>query len=226
MLLNRVRTTKEDILTALQSPGLKTVDDIVKVLGLSVEPSVKSQITTLLLALALENKVSQAETDGQPERWRLDITTTQVNVPDFEATGWSKLRSFSKQVLFPVLSSALPVKNEDEWFCRLRNNLKRSVLTNLLFVASWEETLAGYCACWASQTSWGNEGDIFLGAVSPAFQRQGVGSTLVKLAEQELLSRGVERTRVCVPVGNRGVEGFLAKLGYTSLCHHYSKKLD
>jgi ribosomal protein S18 acetylase RimI-like enzyme len=66
-------------------------------------------------------------------------------------------------------------------------------------------TMAGYDGC---------RGWLYTVAVSKAYRRQGVGSTLVREAEKRLLALGCLKINLQVVLANYSVVAFYQKLGY------------
>jgi ribosomal protein S18 acetylase RimI-like enzyme len=61
----------------------------------------------------------------------------------------------------------------------------------------------------------GHRGWIYSVAVSPAHQRQGVGSQLVRFAERALADKGCVKINLQIMDGNEGVTAFYARLGFS-----------
>jgi ribosomal protein S18 acetylase RimI-like enzyme len=60
----------------------------------------------------------------------------------------------------------------------------------------------------------GHRGWIYRLAVAPAQRKQGVGSAMVRAAEEELRARGCPKLNLQVEGSNRAVVGFYERLGY------------
>ena len=60
----------------------------------------------------------------------------------------------------------------------------------------------------------GHRGWLYSLAVRPAHQYRGIGSALVRHAEQALAARGCMKINLQIVEGNEGVAAFYAKLGY------------
>ena len=89
---------------------------------------------------------------------------------------------------------------------------KLAVDDHFFFVAIDEDvvvgtTIAGYD---------GHRGWIYSVAVSPSHQRQGIGSRLVRHAEQALTSNGCVKINLQIIEGNERAIRFYASLGYSS----------
>ena len=60
----------------------------------------------------------------------------------------------------------------------------------------------------------GHRGWIYSVAVSPAHQRQGIGSRLVSVAEQALTGKGCVKINLQIMEGNESVTAFYSSLGF------------
>ena len=60
----------------------------------------------------------------------------------------------------------------------------------------------------------GHRGWLYSVAVHPAHQHKGIGSALVRHAEQALAARGCMKINLQIVEGNEGVTAFYAALGY------------
>ena len=61
----------------------------------------------------------------------------------------------------------------------------------------------------------GHRGWLYTVAVSPAHRRQGIGSRLVSVAEEALISRGCVKINLQILEDNQNVTDFYASLGYS-----------
>jgi ribosomal protein S18 acetylase RimI-like enzyme len=61
----------------------------------------------------------------------------------------------------------------------------------------------------------GHRGWIYSVAISPAHQRRGIGSQLVRFAERALADRGCMKVNLQIAEGNESVAAFYATLGFS-----------
>ena len=88
---------------------------------------------------------------------------------------------------------------------------KVAVADGLFFVALSEDTVVGTIMAGYD----GHRGWIYSVAVSPAHRRQGVGSQLVRFAEQALAEKGCVKINLQIMDGNENVTAFYARLGFS-----------
>jgi ribosomal protein S18 acetylase RimI-like enzyme len=88
--------------------------------------------------------------------------------------------------------------------------LKRDVQPELFFVAEINGQIAGTIMAGYD----GHRGWLYAVGVSPRFQRQGLGSALVRHAEQALEDLGCPKINLQVRETNPNVVTFYEKLGY------------
>ncbi len=88
---------------------------------------------------------------------------------------------------------------------------KLAVADELFFVATSDATVIGTVLAGYD----GHRGWIYALAVSPTYQRQGIGSQLVRYAEHELAKQGCVKVNLQVVEGNESVVAFYAGLGYS-----------
>jgi ribosomal protein S18 acetylase RimI-like enzyme len=87
---------------------------------------------------------------------------------------------------------------------------KLVVHDQLFFVAIRESKVVGTIMAGYD----GHRGWIYSVAVAPSSQRHGIGTQLVRHAEENLISRGCSKINLQIAEGNEQVTGFYAALGY------------
>jgi hypothetical protein len=87
---------------------------------------------------------------------------------------------------------------------------EKLVVDDLIFVAEKDDKILG--ACQAGYD--GHRGWLYGVAVSPAQQRQGIGTELVKAALKALQERGCGKVNLQIRAGNYAVAAFYETLGF------------
>ena len=87
---------------------------------------------------------------------------------------------------------------------------KLAVERDLFFVAADAATVVGTVLGGYD----GHRGWVYALAVTPAHQRQGIGTALVRCVEDALAGRGCLKVNLQVRASNAGVVAFYEKLGY------------
>ena len=87
---------------------------------------------------------------------------------------------------------------------------KQEVADDLFFVATVEERVVGTVMGGYD----GHRGWLYSVAVHPSYQQNGIGSALVRHAEQALTKRGCMKINLQIMSGNESVGGFYESLGY------------
>ena len=87
---------------------------------------------------------------------------------------------------------------------------KLAVQDGLFFVAVEAQAVVGTVLAGYD----GRRGWLYSVAVHPAHRQQGIGSALVRHAEQALTARGCMKINLQIVEGNEGVTAFYAALGY------------
>jgi len=100
----------------------------------------------------------------------------------------------------------------EQWYRRLVQLNRRKQPGALVLIAKVENEVAGYVIAYSCASSTGYIDEL---AVHPAFRGRGVGSALLKSAEQELLKRGAKVVELSVKSGDVGALNFYLKRGYT-----------
>jgi ribosomal protein S18 acetylase RimI-like enzyme len=88
---------------------------------------------------------------------------------------------------------------------------KMAVNDGLFFVAVADNAVIGTILAGYD----GHRGWLYSVAVSPAYQRQGIGSRLVSHAERALIEKGCVKINLQIMTGNESVTKFYATLGYS-----------
>jgi ribosomal protein S18 acetylase RimI-like enzyme len=88
--------------------------------------------------------------------------------------------------------------------------LKTADQPELFFIAAKGRTIVGTIMAGYD----GHRGWIYRVAVSPRYQRQGIGSALVRHAEQALVARGAPKINLQIRETNQRVVGFYERLGF------------
>lgn len=87
---------------------------------------------------------------------------------------------------------------------------KRALDDELLLVAEHDERLVGAVAIgWDGVRGW-----VYHLAVDPAARRRGIGSALMRAAEERLRARGCPKINLQVGTDNQAVVRFYERLGY------------
>jgi ribosomal protein S18 acetylase RimI-like enzyme len=153
---------------------------------------------------------------------RLAATETSLAGSDTKFVLWSiskvaAVSAFDIRVIQPadepaVLALWRTVFSDDPptHDARAAIRLKTATQGDLFFVATVENRIAGTILAGFD----GYRGWIYRVAVDPAFQRRGIGTALVKRAEQELIARGVPKVKLQIRAANQSVVSFYERLGY------------
>ena len=88
---------------------------------------------------------------------------------------------------------------------------KIAIADGLFFVALSDEGVIGTVMAGYD----GHRGWIYSLAVSPAYRRRGIGSQLVRVAEQALANMGCVKVNLQIMEGNENVAAFYASLGFS-----------
>ena len=87
---------------------------------------------------------------------------------------------------------------------------KLEIEDGLFFVALDDQNVVGTAMAGYD----GHRGWIYSMAVSPHYQNQGIGTSLLSFAEKKLSERGCVKINLQIMEGNEIVEGFYLKNGY------------
>ena len=91
--------------------------------------------------------------------------------------------------------------------------LERRTSAVEIFVAEGESGIIGYCSCGRSQER-ENVGELYAIYVLESFAGQGVGTSLIRRAEDWFRERQFDRAELWVLEGNHSARGFYRRMGW------------
>jgi len=116
----------------------------------------------------------------------------------------------------------------DPW---ARETLEEAVATfsDTVFIAESSGSISGYIICGVEDTGEERYGHICSLAVAPELRKKGVGSALVRRAEQAAMIQKATAMQLEVRVSNTSAIQFYTKLGYEpvfQICGYYADTED